>query len=323
MAESPQRRPLRLLVNPVAGGKPAAPTSDAPRLEPEEMVERLAARGLDVSLHLLGPDDDPGQLAADAVQAGFDVVVAGGDGTVRPTAAALVGTEARLGVIARGSWNNIATGWRVPLDEAPALDVIADGATRSVDVGLAWHPAADGSQDQEPMEPPDDATAFFEAAGVGLDAAGFGAAAVGARYGAWRAIRAAWRALKRRRTGMILEADGRRMRTSAPAVTACNGPHFGFGIAVAPDADPSDGWLDLVVFSGMTTLDVLRHYLAVARNRPRREPRVHYLRVRRVTVSGMRRSLPAHADGESVGITPVAFGVRPGALRIFSQQREG
>ena len=56
-ADDARRRPLRLLVNPASGGKPAAPVSDAPPLEPEEMVERLAARGLDVSLHLLEVDD--------------------------------------------------------------------------------------------------------------------------------------------------------------------------------------------------------------------------------------------------------------------------
>jgi diacylglycerol kinase family enzyme len=27
--------------------------------------------------------------------------------------------------------------------------------------------------------------------------------------------------------------------------------------------------------------------------------------------------LPAHADGESIGTTPVVFEVRPGALRVF------
>jgi diacylglycerol kinase family enzyme len=35
-------------------------------------------------------------------------------------------------------------------------------------------------------------------------------------------------------------------------------------------------------------------------------------------VSGRWRTLPAHADGESIGVTPVAFAVRPSALRIFT-----
>lgn len=119
---------------------------------------------------------------------------------------------------------------------------------------------------------------------------------------------------------MILTVDGRRLRTGAPAVTACNGPFYGFGLALAPEADPSDGLLDVVVFSGMTTFDVLRHYLAVARNRPRREPRVTRLPARRIAIRGIRRVLPAHADGEALGVTPVVFALNPRALRVFAPQ---
>ena len=95
--------------------------------------------------------------------------------------------------------------------------------------------------------------------------------------GTWSALRHAWQALRRRRTPMRLVVDGRRLRTAAPAVTICNGPYHGMGFAVAPDADPADGLLDVVVFSGMSRFDVIRHFLAVARGRPRREPGVRYL----------------------------------------------
>jgi diacylglycerol kinase (ATP) len=313
-----ERRALTLLVNPSAGGKPAAPSSGEQRLEPDELRQVLAADGLEVTLQTLGEEDDPGALAAQAVRNGCDVAVAGGDGTVRPVAAALVGSDATLGVIPRGSWNNIARGWGLPAAELDAAAVIHGGTAQLVDVGLAWHPAADAAGSQANVEPPRDAIAFFEAAGAGLDAAGFGAAAVGTRYGTWRAMAAAWRALRRRRTRMVLTIDGRQMRTGAPAITACNGPYYGLGFALAPEADPSDGLLDLVVFSGMSTLDIVRHYLAVARNRPRHEPRVQRVRARSIGVAGQRRTLPAHADGESIGITPVIFAVRAGALRVFA-----
>ena len=92
------------------------------------------------------------------------------------------------------------------------------------------------------------------------------------------------------------------------------------GFAVAPDADPADGLLDLVVFSGMSRFDVIWHFLAVARGRPRREPRMRYLTARRIRVDGV-RPLPAHGDGEPLGNTPIAFAVRPAALRIFAPRQ--
>ncbi len=118
---------------------------------------------------------------------------------------------------------------------------------------------------------------------------------------------------------MRLAVDGRQLRTAAPAVTICNGPYHGLGFAVAPDADPADGLLDLVVFSGMSRLDVVRHFLAVARGRPRREPQMRYLTAQRIRVDSA-LTLPAHGDGEPLGTTPIAFAVRPRALRIFAPQ---
>jgi diacylglycerol kinase (ATP) len=163
----------------------------------------------------------------------------------------------------------------------------------------------------------DGGTPFFEAVGVGVDALGFLAVEIAERRGWLRALRALWRGFRLRRTPMQVTIDGRAYRTGSPAVTVSNGPYHGLGFAISPDADPTDGQLDVVVFRGMSRLEVLRHFLAVARRRPRRDPRIVESRARRVTIEGTRRSLPAHADGESIGTTPVTLEVRRGALRLF------
>ena len=116
---------------------------------------------------------------------------------------------------------------------------------------------------------------------------------------------------------MRITLDGTAYRTGSPAVTVSNGPYHGAGFALSADADPTDGVLDVAVFHGMTRFEVIRHFLAVARRSERREPRIGRYQARRVTIEGTRRSLPAHADGVSIGFTPVTFEVRPGALRVF------
>jgi len=299
------RRSLLLIVNPVSGGKPGSTsplTEEASALEPEALARALESRGLAVQLHVLRESDDPAEIARSATDQDF--VVAGGDGTVGLVAEVLAGSDRALGIIPTGSWNNIARGLGIPLKLEPALDVIGRGEVAQVDSGLASHEGAERH-------------AFFEAAGVGLDAAGFGAVELGGRAG-WRfAIRLAWRALRRTRTRMLIEVDGRKMQRRAPAVTVCIGPYHGLGFALVPDADPADGLLDIVIFSGMSELEVVRHFLRVARGRPRREPRLEVLRGKRVTVGGVGRVLPAHADGRSIGITPVTFEVQPGNLRVF------
>ena len=308
-----KRRSVLLMVNPIAGGKLGSGPplgDDADALAPEKLAEALRSRGLVVRLHVLTADDDPAEVARGAAS-GEDVVVGGGDGTVGPVAEVLASGKATLGVLPMGSWNNIARGIGISTDLEPALDAIGRGKVARVDVGVAWHSGSGGDA------PPGDAQSFFEAAGVGLDAAGFGAVQLGGRAGLVAEVRAMWRALRHRRTGMILEIDGRVIRTNAPAVTVCNGPYHGLGFALVPDADPADGLFDIAVFNGMSQLDVVRHFLAVARGGVRREPRMKVLRGKRVTIRGTRRILPAHVDGRSIGVTPVTFEVRPRSLRVF------
>ena len=308
-----QRRAVLLIVNPVSGGKPGStpPLSDDPKqLEPQALATALESRGLSVRLHVLAEDDDPAEVARGAGDE-EDVVVAGGDGSVGPVAEALAGGDRALGILPMGSWNNIARGLGIPLELEPALDLIARGRAARADAGRAWHPT-EGDE-----RTPNDARSFFEAAGVGLDAEGFGAVQIGGLAG-WRfALRALWRALRRRRTRMLIELDGEVLRRRAPAVTVCIGPYHGMGFALVPDADPADGILDVVIFSGMSGLAMVRHFLRVARGRERHEPRIELLRGKRVTVRGLHRVLPAHVDGVSIGLTPVTFEVQPGSLRVF------
>lgn len=302
------RRPILLLVNPASGGKPGSGpglADDRALLTADALAAALIERGLDVTHRELLQGDDLAELARHAADTGHDVVVAGGDGTVGIVAGAMTGhPEAALGILAGGSFNNIARGVGIPTTLAEALDVIARGETSQIDAGWVVRDGGAGRP-------------FFEAAGVGLDALGFLAVEVLEKRGWWRALRASVRGLRMRRTPMRITLDGASYRTGSPTVIVSNGPFHGMGFAVTPEADPTDGQFDVAVFRGMSRFDVLRHLLSVARRRPRREPRITAHRARRVTVEGVRRALPAHADGVSIGFTPVTFEVRPGALRVY------
>lgn len=305
-AKPRDRRPLLLLVNPAAGGKPASgpPLSDEPQLvEPEALAEALRAHGLEVQLRILAEGDDVANLARSAAQR-HDVVVAGGDGTVGPAGLALVDTRATLGILALGSFNNVARGMGIPNRLEPALAAIARGEVVRVDVGMAERDAGD-------LEP------FLEAGGIGLDAMGFGAVELADRRGAWRGIRFLWRVLRRAPARIELTLDGRVTVTAAPTVVICNGPYHGAGFAIAPDADPTDGQLDVAIFGRMGRLQALVHYLRVARGRRVRDARVRVERAAQIRVGTRRGILPVQVDGRSIGTTPISFTIRHAALRIF------
>lgn len=74
-------------------------------------------------------------LAASCVTDGYgDLVVVGGDGTVNLAVNASYGTGVRLGIIPRGSANDLATYLEIPRDLATACDIILWGHTRKLDL---------------------------------------------------------------------------------------------------------------------------------------------------------------------------------------------
>ena len=214
------RRPILLLVNPVAGGKPGSGPGlddDPERLQPEALAASLRERGIEVRLRDLGEADDAGTLARTAADDGGDVVVAGGDGTVSGVAAALIHhPDATLGILAMGSFNNMARGFGDPGHARRGARRHRRRSRRPGGRRLGGR-ATQGRP-------------FFEAAGVGVDAIGFLAVEVAERRGWWRAVRALLRGMRLRKTPMRITIDGRTYRTGSPAVTVSNGPYHGAGL---------------------------------------------------------------------------------------------
>jgi diacylglycerol kinase family enzyme len=84
--------------------------------------------------------DHATELARDAVERGFDAVVAfGGDGTINEVAQALVGTEVALGVLPGGSTNVLVRSLGIPNDPIDATAFLSShlrsGTKRRINVG--------------------------------------------------------------------------------------------------------------------------------------------------------------------------------------------
>lgn len=286
------RRALAI-INLAAGGLRAA-------ADCELALSRIRLASIAIDVAEVGDEPDAGQaLATRAVRDGYDdVIVVGGDGTVGMAARALVGTALTLGILPYGTYMNIARSLGLPRDPEAAALVIARGRTRRIDVGLV----AAG-------------VPFFEAAGIGLDADAL-VAGRAIRRGDRGLLRAALGALVRRASApIVVEVDGRSEVRRALQAVVSNGPYYGWGFAVAPDARLDDGMLDLTLFSD-DRLSVLVEFgraalgWAFAPRARRRRGRVIRLR--------SAGPLTVHADGRVIGTLPQTFTVRPAALRVYA-----
>ena len=108
------------------------PASGAPSPEPRRRIrDRLEAISDSLTEVIVDRDMNLAGRAAETAQENADlVVVAGGDGTVREVAGALVSTDIALAIIPLGTFNNLALSLKLPIDPDAVCDLIEAGLTR-------------------------------------------------------------------------------------------------------------------------------------------------------------------------------------------------
>jgi diacylglycerol kinase (ATP) len=295
-------RRTRVIWNATAGSKVGIPTNS---IDEDTLRDLMRRHGLGDELVASQSEEEAIRAAAEAREAGYEVVIAaGGDGTVSTVACQLLGSETALGVLPLGSVMNVARMVGVPRDVEGAAAVIQGGATRLIDVGEA------------------NGELFLEAANVGLNAAMFREADRVDRGDPRSLLTAIWIMLRYRGARMAIELDDQEIRTRALMVTVANGPFTGLAFTVAPGARLDDGKFDVRVFSGFSKWELVRHFMSIALGRRRYEPRVRTYRSSHVRISS-RHPLPARADNIDLGTTPVEFVVRRHALRILAPASDG
>jgi diacylglycerol kinase (ATP) len=262
--------------------------------------------------------DHAASLAAEAADRGEIVVAVGGDGTVGRMAAAVAAAGGVLGIIPAGRGNDFARMLGIPADPARAAAVLLRGGYREVDlIGVR---AGDG---------PEQVVAGSVYLGVPSEGARIAAASRlpprGLSYQV-AGLRALW--AWRLATFTVGTDAGTTAGGTFPGfcVVVANSAYFAGGMPAAPDADVTDGLLDVVTVSGGSKLSFVRVMLMASRGRHSRLAQVGITRAAGVTVSAD-RAMFAGADGEPLTCaSPLAAGVPlgiralRGALRVAGRE---
>lgn len=251
------------------------------------------------------------QLAREAVEEGFDTIVAaGGDGTVNEVVNGIADapeglTRARLAVLPLGTVNVFALEHGLPQRMMKAWEIILAGRERTIDLPHMEIAGAGGVERR----------CFIQLAGAGLDARAVELVnwQWKKRFGRFAYLRAGLQAMRERLPDIECLADGRSI--SGKLVLIGNGRFYGGPLAVFPDAKPEDGLLDVCVFTrvnwwvaGCAGLG----YLARRRTPP---PGVKYFQTRQFELRSAQR-VPVELDGDAVGELPVTFRVSGQRLRV-------
>jgi len=122
---------MHLVVNGKSAGDPALRTA----------VAAVREKGVPLEIRVTWEGGDAARYAAEAVDAGIDVVIAGGgDGTINEVLGGMMSVtespKTALGIIPYGTANDFATGCGILKgDPLTALNLAAGGEIRNIDVG--------------------------------------------------------------------------------------------------------------------------------------------------------------------------------------------
>ncbi|HIW66663.1 MAG TPA: diacylglycerol kinase [Candidatus Dietzia merdigallinarum] len=316
-------RTVALLINPAAGGGKVGQIVD--RAE-----ARLRSHGVAVTRLTGGSAQESLELARGVVADGIDgravdaLAVCGGDGMVSLAVQATAHSQVPVGIIPAGTGNDLARDYEIPLgDPEAAADVVAAGLVEVVDLGRV---TPDGREPQ----------VFGSILCAGLDSK------VNRRVNEMRLLSGPARYViaalmefpfyRPRRFRMTFDAGlptedvvEAEVLLSAFAITRS----YGGDMRIAPDADRSDGLLDVVyvVEVGRTPkLRFARHFSKIFSGRHVGLDGVVSRRCRTVrleTPDVVPSDVEAFADGDAVSTLPVEVEVLPGAGRFLVPKQAG
>jgi diacylglycerol kinase family enzyme len=291
---------VAIILNPGSGAR----TDQEARQQ--ELVGWFAERGRRATVFAATPEAPVDRQAAMAVERGCRLAVAaGGDGTVNAVASAVLGREIPLAVLPTGTLNHFAKDLGIPLELPEAVRVACEGVERAVDVGEV------------------NGRIFLNNSSIGVYPR---IVELRNRYGgrgAAKWLAALWASLVvlRRRPflGVRIRAEDEVVVRRTPFVFVGNNEYRMVGLRAASRDSLQDGVLAVYVMRGSHRSGVLGLAWRVFWGGVDRVDELDLLTVAEAEIETRRRRLQVSMDGEvAVLESPLAYRVRPGALRVLA-----
>ncbi len=235
---------------------------------------------------------------------GYDAVYAvGGDGTVNDVASGLVGCNLPLGIIPIGTGNGLARGLGIPLDTKSIIDTLLKNKTTSIDIGKI------------------SSRIFLATAGIGYDAY------IAHDFNRSRNLKngiqkyfylAAKNYFLRHPEKLTLVIDGKEIRRTVFGLTICNTTQYGGGAIIAPQADPRNGKLVVVLIPKLNVWKILLATRKLFNGKIREIKELEYFDFKTLKIKRNKKDL-VHVDGEAFeGDDTLNISIMPSSLKIIT-----
>ena len=267
----------------------------------KQACAKLRAAGVEISA--AHPVRDPGQLPGlvrDAVAAGAPmVIVGGGDGSLSCSVDHVVGHDTVFALLPLGTANSFARSLGIPLDLDGAIDVIANGYPRRIDLGMI------------------DGDYFANCAAIGISPQIAETVPHGLKGWLGRPGYLIWAAyqLAKFKPFVLTVGEGDAARTiEAVEVRIANGAFHG-GTELVEDAEVDSGRIVVQAVLGRSRTGLLWSWIASALKLPARQATTQDFvgKALRVVTDP---PLPISIDGEVLAKTPVMAKIAQNAILV-------
>ena len=292
------------LTNPLSGHGSAVEAA-------QTAIARLHHRGVEV-VEIIGDDaEDARYLVSAALEKGTDaVMVTGGDGVISNALQVLAATDVPLGIIPAGTGNDHAREFGIPTkDPEAAADIVIDGWTETIDLGRI--------RDDTGLD-----KWFGTVAATGFDS-----------LVTDRANRMRWpHGRLRYYIAMVAELSQLRLlpfrlvldgteEIEADITLAAfgNTRSYGGGLLICPNADHTDGLLDITMAHSDSRTKLVRLFPTVMKGTHVELDEVSTARAKSIHVECP--GINVYADGDFACLLPAEIYAVPGALQILRPGR--
>lgn len=275
---------IKFIINPAAGKGKA--------LQVKQIIKnKLQQTQHHFSIEATAAPQDAIFLAQRTVSEKYDTIVAvGGDGTIYEVINGIAGSDINLGIIPAGTGNDLARTVGIPEDTDTALNLILQNCVKPIDIG-----SVNGKY-------------FTNVASIGFDAEVVKELENIKKIasGTWAYIISVFKTLMTYRSKKVqLLLDHRLIEREILLVAIANGKFYGGGMMVAPNADISDGYLDICLINKVPKLRFVKLFPTIFKGTHVQFPEVEYFKAKQVKI--LTNGNIVNCDGEIVGCTPIAF----------------
>lgn len=272
-----------------------------------EVLQRLERGGLETSTHATTGEGDAVLAAHEAVERGFDVVIAaGGDGTLNEVINGLAEQPYRpkLGILPLGTTNDFARALGIPRNFEAACDLITRNQTVPIDIGKVNEKyfiniAGGGSLTELTYEVPSRLKTVLGQLAYyvkGLE-----------KLPSFKPIKA------------TIETDTETIEEEIMLFLASNSNSVGGFEKLVPDASLNDGKLDLILLRKCNLAEFIRIVTSAMRGDHLNDPHLKYIRTSKLNVTSP-DYVQLNLDGEYGGTLPVNISVLPSHLEVFADE---